>query len=108
MPNILEIRNLHKTFGTYKALNGLDMDVPQGDIFGFLGSNGAGKSTTIRCILLLPTTPLVVTTLIPLQCNRITRTGLLVHDPCVRTQLINDILIRHELVILAHAVQELL
>jgi len=53
MPNILEIRNLHKTFGTYKALNGLDMDVPQGDIFGFLGSNGAGKSTTIRCILTL-------------------------------------------------------
>ena len=53
MHPILEIKNLHKSFGTYKALNGLDMEVPQGDIFGFLGSNGAGKSTTIRCILTL-------------------------------------------------------
>lgn len=53
MQNILEIKNLHKSFGTYKALNGLNMEVPQGDIFGFLGSNGAGKSTTIRCILTL-------------------------------------------------------
>lgn len=53
MQPILEIKNLHKSFGSYKALNGLDMEVPQGDIFGFLGSNGAGKSTTIRCILTL-------------------------------------------------------
>jgi ABC-type multidrug transport system ATPase subunit len=53
MQNILEIKNLYKSFGNYKALNGLDMEVPQGDIFGFLGSNGAGKSTTIRCILTL-------------------------------------------------------
>lgn len=53
MNPILEIRNLHKSFGNYHALNGLNMEVPKGDIFGFLGSNGAGKSTTIRCILTL-------------------------------------------------------
>jgi len=50
---ILEVKNLHKSFGQFKALNGLDLEVPKGDIFGFLGSNGAGKSTTIRCILTL-------------------------------------------------------
>ena len=53
MDSILEVKSLHKTFGNFKALNGLDMAVPKGDIFGFLGSNGAGKSTTIRCILTL-------------------------------------------------------
>ncbi len=53
MDSILEVKSLYKTFGNFKALNGLDMAVPKGDIFGFLGSNGAGKSTTIRCILTL-------------------------------------------------------
>ncbi len=53
MDSILEVKGLYKTFGNFKALNGLDMAVPKGDIFGFLGSNGAGKSTTIRCILTL-------------------------------------------------------
>jgi ABC-type multidrug transport system ATPase subunit len=53
MESILEVKNLYKTFGNFKALNGLDMEVPKGDIFGFLGSNGSGKSTTIRCILTL-------------------------------------------------------
>ena len=48
---IVEIKNLHKTFGDFKALDGLDLQVSRGAIFGFLGCNGAGKSTTIRCML---------------------------------------------------------
>ncbi len=49
--HILEIKNLQKAFGAFRALDGLDLQVRRGEIFGFLGCNGAGKSTTIRCLL---------------------------------------------------------
>ena len=54
--NAIEIRNLSKHFGAKQALDGLDMTVPQGAIYGFIGENGSGKSTTekIICGLLLP------------------------------------------------------
>ena len=41
--NILEINQLYKAFGRNQVLNGLDMAVPEGSIFGFVGRNGAGK-----------------------------------------------------------------
>lgn len=50
---ILEIKNLHKSFRNFKAIDGLSLQVHKGEIFGFLGPNGAGKSTTIRIILTL-------------------------------------------------------
>lgn len=53
MPPILEIKNLHKSFKKFKALHGVSLSVNEGEIFGFLGCNGAGKSTTIRCLLTL-------------------------------------------------------
>ncbi len=53
MPPIIEIKNLHKSFKKFKALNGVSMTINEGEIFGFLGCNGAGKSTTIRCLLTL-------------------------------------------------------
>lgn len=53
MTPIIEIKNLHKSFGKFQALKGVDLTVNQGEIFGFLGCNGAGKSTTIRCLLTL-------------------------------------------------------
>ena len=54
--NAIEIRNLTKNFGQKRALNGLNMTVPEGSIYGFIGENGSGKSTTekIICGLLLP------------------------------------------------------
>lgn len=54
--NAIEIRNLTKNFGTKQAVSGLDMTVPQGAIYGFIGENGSGKSTTEKliCGLLVP------------------------------------------------------
>lgn len=50
---IIEIRGLRKNYGSFTAVDGLDLTVYHGDIYGFLGPNGAGKSTTIRMILSL-------------------------------------------------------
>ena len=48
---ILSLKNLNKSFGEFKAVNNINLQVNQGDIYGFLGPNGAGKSTTLRMIL---------------------------------------------------------
>ena len=48
---MLEVRQLTKTFGSFKALDDLTMTVPQGAVYGLVGPNGAGKSTAIRHIL---------------------------------------------------------
>ncbi len=45
--NVIEIKNLHKAFGDIKAVNDLNFSVKRGELFAFLGENGAGKSTTI-------------------------------------------------------------
>jgi len=49
--SVIEVKNLHKSYGSIKALQGISFDVPEGSIFGFLGPNGAGKSTTISILL---------------------------------------------------------
>ena len=48
--NAIEIRNLTKNFGEKQAVAGLDMTVPMGSIYGFIGENGSGKSTTEKMI----------------------------------------------------------
>src|SRR5437016_5160797 len=55
--NAIEVRHLTKKFGEFVAVNDVSFTVKRGVIFGFLGANGAGKSTTIRmlCGLLRPT-----------------------------------------------------
>lgn len=54
---IIDIRNLTKTYGSLKALDGLTLSVYEGEVFGFIGPNGAGKTTTMRILttLLRPT-----------------------------------------------------
>jgi len=47
---MIEITDLVKTYDTVTALKGLTLQIPGGQIFGFLGHNGAGKSTTIKCL----------------------------------------------------------
>lgn len=46
----LEIENLQKSFGTLKAVDGINLQVNRGEIFGLLGPNGAGKTTTIQMV----------------------------------------------------------
>ncbi|MDN4525703.1 ABC transporter ATP-binding protein [Fictibacillus fluitans] len=48
--NVLEINNLTKKFGDFIAVDNMSLSIKEGEIFGFLGSNGAGKSTTINMI----------------------------------------------------------
>ena len=47
---MLELRGVKKSYGSFAAVKGLDLDVHHGEIFGFLGPNGAGKTTTIRMV----------------------------------------------------------
>lgn len=63
---MLEIKGLHKIYGKYHALSGLDMNVPSGALYGFVGPNGAGKTTTIK----------IMTGLLPAEEGRITIDGL--------------------------------
>lgn len=47
----IEIQELHKSYGKKKVLKGLDLQVKHGELFGFIGRNGIGKSTTIDCLI---------------------------------------------------------
>ena len=55
---MIELRSLTKRYGSFTAVNAVDLDVPRGELFGFLGPNGAGKTTTLRMIagILRPST----------------------------------------------------
>ena len=49
-PSIIEIRNLTRRFGTLTAVEHLTLVIPQGEIFGLVGPDGAGKTTTLRML----------------------------------------------------------
>ncbi len=55
--NSIEVKNLTKRFGKFTSVDNISFEVAQGEVFGFLGANGAGKSTTIKmlCGILEPT-----------------------------------------------------
>ena len=58
---MIRLTNLTKRYGSFTAVDGIDLEVPSGELFGFLGPNGAGKTTTLRMIagILKPTSGLV-------------------------------------------------
>ena len=48
---MISIKGLHKAYGAKQVLKGLDLEVYEGELFGFIGKNGIGKSTTIDCVI---------------------------------------------------------
>ncbi|WP_285567845.1 ABC transporter ATP-binding protein [Actinoallomurus iriomotensis] len=50
MPAVIEVRNLHKSYGDTVAVDDVSFTVQEGEIFGILGPNGAGKTTTVECV----------------------------------------------------------
>ena len=47
---ILEVNNLHKTFGKVEVLKGVDLSLEKGEVMAIIGSSGGGKTTLLRCI----------------------------------------------------------
>ncbi len=86
MSSIIEVRGLRKVYGTFQAVDGLDLTVQAGDVYGFLGPNGAGKSTTIRMMtsLITPTAGTISLFGLDLRTNReaiLRRVGAIVERP---------------------------
>lgn len=50
-PHVIEIKDLFKSYGKKEVLKGLNLSIKKGEVFGFIGKNGAGKSTTIDCMV---------------------------------------------------------
>ena len=55
MKYLIETKKLTKIYGTYKAVNNVNIHVPKGKIYGLLGRNGAGKTTLMSMLLRLTT-----------------------------------------------------
>ena len=86
MSEIINVQNLSKQFGDIKAVNNLSFAVEKGEIYGFLGQNGAGKSTTIRMLLTLiaPTEGKIEILGMDLRKHRkeiLTQTGAIIEKP---------------------------
>ncbi|GHC55325.1 ABC transporter ATP-binding protein [Ulvibacter litoralis] len=79
MEKLLVANNVSKSFGDYKALNDVSIEVPKGSIFGLLGPNGAGKTTFIRIInqITMPDSGSVFLDGQPLQPNDVQHIGYL-------------------------------
>ena len=69
---LLEIRDLSKHYGAIRALDGINLSIPEGTVYGFIGPNGAGKTTTIRILagLIRPTTGQALLGGLDLQVDR--------------------------------------
>lgn len=79
MKNIVEVKNVHKQYGDYVALNGVSLQVPKGSIYGLLGPNGAGKTSLIRIInqITMPDSGEVILDGEPLQPKHVQQIGYL-------------------------------
>lgn len=55
LAKVIEIRDLHKSFGSLEVLKGISLDAHQGEVIAIIGGSGSGKSTMLRCINMLET-----------------------------------------------------
>src|SRR3954452_12751412 len=83
---VIRTRGLTKRYGELRAVDGVDLDVGEGDVYGFLGANGSGKTTTVRMLLglVLPTSGTADVLGLPMPASRRTvlpRVGALVEGP---------------------------
>src|SRR3954453_15788621 len=83
---VIRTRGLTKRYGELRAVDGVDLDVSEGDVYGFLGANGSGKTTRARMLLgLVVRTPGPAEALaLPMPASRRTvlpRVGALVEGP---------------------------
>ena len=53
--SVLEVKNIHKSFGKTEVLKGIDFSVEKGEVLTILGSSGSGKTTLLRCLNFLET-----------------------------------------------------
>ncbi len=88
MKSIISVTNLSKDFKNIRAVDDLSFTVNEGDVYGFLGQNGAGKSTTIRMLLTLisPTSGSIELFGLPLKTHRkeiLKRVGAIIEKPDV-------------------------
>ena len=51
LDNVIETKNLSKSYGDILAISNIDLEIPKGQVFGYLGPNGAGKTTTIKLLM---------------------------------------------------------
>ena len=79
MNNLLEINNVTKNYGDFRALNNVSLSVPKGSVFGLLGPNGAGKTSLIRIInqITLPDSGTILLDGKPLEPNDVEHIGYL-------------------------------
>ncbi len=77
MSHVITTSSLTKSFGGQKAVDGLDLEVPAGVVYGFLGPNGSGKSTTMKMLLGLMKPTSGVVTLFGKKLTHTSRTDLL-------------------------------
>jgi polar amino acid transport system ATP-binding protein len=80
MPAVVSVRDVHKSFGPLKVLEGVSFDVDRGEVVAVIGQSGSGKSTALRCIDALET----------IQSGEITVCGHAVHDPALNKRALRQ------------------
>jgi len=87
--NIIEIKNLEKSFKYHKVLNNISMAIPEGCVYGLLGSNGAGKSTILKMLagLLRPDSGKILFRGQPWSRKNLEETGCLIETPPIYENL---------------------
>src|SRR5258705_5447330 len=96
---MISLRRLTKRYGSFTAVDAINLEVPRGELFGFLGPNGAGKTTTLRMIagILRPTAGEISVAGVDLLADPIgakQRLGIIPHRPLIYEKLTGSEVLR--------------